>query len=229
MLVYSFIALTGCLPRIPTSSIGEAECAKLPHAETNADWGDDWPTLQNADHIWTLSIPDDGQMMEVMIPVRDYPMGGVKSFRIAARCSNYRAPTAITNNRAVLSGDIVAPCDGTPVSFSYKIAVSVPRWRGYLFSIYLDRMEWNRLYSTLRLHELGHVLNNIRMFHHMERSIDGATCGEVDAQINALDQVRRAQDDAYDHCTCHGQCQGSCEMTEHLFNGVVTTFKDGHL
>lgn len=227
MLVYSFILLTGCLPRVP--SIGEADCATRPRAETGADWGDDWPTLQNADHIWTLSIPDKDQRMEVMIPVRDYPMGGMKSLNRDPHCSPGQIPTAITNNRGVLSGDLEPPCDGTPVSFAYQIAVSMPRWRGYLFAIYLDRMEWNQVYSTLRQHELGHVLNNIRIFHNIERSIEGSSCGDVKAKVHALDQVRRTQDEIYDHCTCHSQCQDNCEMASHLFNGVVVTFKNGHL
>ena len=222
------VGCVGPLGRPPGTPPSEAECRKIPHAQTRGEWGDDWPTLENADHIWRVEVPDQTSNIEALIPVRDYPMAGLQGMDELAQCANNEVFMAFTNDRMWLSGDQQPPCDGVPPYLTYQTAVSMPHWRLYFLAIYIDRIQWSKRYAELRWHELGHALINIRIFHHMESIVNMVSCDETGSMIHTLDQIRLGQHRAYDHCTCHGQCQDSCEMATALFDGVTVTFSDGH-
>jgi len=106
----------------------------------------------------------------------------------------------------------VAETAGETVSsatVTVETKITMPRWRGYTTATEPERREWDRFWTALQAHELGHV--DLARSHMCV--VDSALIGETldsarQKWSDALDALRNASD-AYDQDTDHGRTQGT--------------------
>ncbi len=93
--------------------------------------------------------------------------------------------------------------------------MALPRWEATGASADLTA-DWNTFVRNLALHENGHVLNAVAASREVDsrlRSLQAPSCGVMEATarttIDSVIAVFRAQDEAYDARTRHGEAQGA--------------------
>jgi len=93
--------------------------------------------------------------------------------------------------------------------------MALPRWEATAASADLVA-DWNQFVRSLALHENGHVLNAVAASREVDsrlRSLQAPSCDVMEATaratIDSVIAVFRAQDEAYDARTRHGEAQGA--------------------
>ena len=98
---------------------------------------------------------------------------------------------------------------------SLESQMALPRWKITAASADLAS-DWNAFVRNLTLHEHGHVVNAVAASREVDsrlRNLERASCDGMEeaarATIDSVVAVFRAQDEAYDHRTRHGEAQGA--------------------
>jgi predicted secreted Zn-dependent protease len=93
--------------------------------------------------------------------------------------------------------------------------MALPRWKITAASADLAS-DWNAFVRNLTLHEHGHVVNAVAASREVDsrlRNLERASCDGMEtaarATIDSVVAVFRAQDEAYDQRTRHGEAQGA--------------------
>jgi predicted secreted Zn-dependent protease len=99
-------------------------------------------------------------------------------------------------------------CDLTAAIVSYKIKMTVPRWKMPVDASQELIAKWEKYIQSIALHEKEHIDNIVNNYLSVKTAIESATCTTADeAAQNALVPLRKFDSD-YDRATKHGATQG---------------------
>jgi predicted secreted Zn-dependent protease len=98
---------------------------------------------------------------------------------------------------------------GADCTLDTRLRVRLPRWLPPADADPALILHWNTYAGSLARHEQGHVQLARQGFAKMQQTLQGSTCAEADAKLNAVLNEMRQADQRYDAETNHGVTQGA--------------------
>lgn len=100
-------------------------------------------------------------------------------------------------------------CDLSAADITYRISVTLPRWKAPADISPELPGKWERYIQSLTVHEKGHVDNLVSQYPGVLTAIQNATCSTAEAAAQEALQPLREFDSSYDRETNHGATQGA--------------------